>query len=211
MKILVVGENATRSLCAGGGSSELKPHDEVSPLRGIEERFGDRCIVEYTKGYESGRAMFGEVDVLPQSLYDSLRNEAVEKAKKADYVIYVGGLNKNHTQDCEGGDREHYQLPFGQDRLITELLAVNSNTVLVIVSGNAYEMPWIDKTPALVQSWYLGSEAGHALADIISGDVCPSGKLPFSIAYQLTDYPAHKMGAVGYPEYTRQIASNLLR
>lgn len=82
MKILVVGENATRSLCAGGGSSELKPHDEVSPLRGIEERFGDRCIVEYTKGYESGRAMFGEVDVLPQSLYDSLRNEAVEKAKK---------------------------------------------------------------------------------------------------------------------------------
>ena len=199
MKILVVGENATRSLCAGGGSSELKPRDEVSPLRGLKERFGDRCTVEYAKGYESGRSMFGMVDELPQALYDSLRNEAVEKAKDADYVIYVGGLNKNHTQDCEGGDRENYQLPFGQDRLITELLAVNSNTVLVIVSGNAYDMPWLEKAPALVQSWYLGSEAGHALADIISGDVCPSGKLPFSFAYQLTDYPAHKMGAVGYP------------
>lgn len=192
MRILVVGENATRSLCAGG-------FDEVSPLRGIKERFGDRCIVEYAKGYESGRAMFGEVDALPQALYDSLRNEAVEKAKNANYVIYVGGLNKNHTQDCEGGDREHYQLPFGQDRLISELLAVNRNTVLVIVSGNAYDMPWLGKTPALVQSWYLGSEAGHALADIISGDVCPSGKLPFSFACQLTDYPTHKMGAVGYP------------
>lgn len=199
MKILVVGENATRSLCAGGGSSELKPRDEVSPLRGLKERFGDRCTVEYAKGYESGRSMFGMVDELPQALYDSLRNEAVEKAKDADYVIYVGGLNKNHTQDCEGGDRENYQLPFGQDRLITELLAANSNTVLVIVSGNAYDMPWLEKAPALVQSWYLGSEAGHALADIISGDVCPSGKLPFSFAYQLTDYPAHKMGAVGYP------------
>ena len=195
IKILVVGENATRSLCAGGGSSELKPRDEVSPLRGIKERFGDKCTVEYVKGYVSGRAMFGKVDTFPQSLYDSLRNEA----KTADYVIYVGGLNKNHNQDCEGGDRESYQLPFGQDRLITELLAANRNTVLVIVSGNAYDTPWIDKAPALVQSWYLGSEAGHALADIISGDVCPSGKLPFSFAYKLNDYPAHKMGAVGYP------------
>ena len=199
MKILVVGENATRSLCAGGGSSELKPRDEVSPLRGIKERFGDKCTIEYAKGYASGRTMYGKVDVLPQVLYDSLRNEAVEKAKTADYVIYVGGLNKNHNQDCEGGDRESYQLPFGQDRLITELLAANSNTVLVIVSGNAYDMPWLDKAQALVQSWYLGSEAGHALADIISGDVCPSGKLPFSFAYKLNDYPAHKMGAVGYP------------
>ena len=199
MKILVVGENATRSLCEGGGSSELKSRDEVSPLRGIKERFGGKCTIEYAKGYVSGRTMYGKVDVLPQSIYDSLRNEAVEKAKTADYVIYVGGLNKNHYQDCEGGDRESYQLPFGQDRLITELLAANSNTVLVIVSGNAYDMPWLDKAQALVQSWYLGSEAGHALADIISGDVCPSGKLPFSFAYKLNDYPAHKMGAVGYP------------
>lgn len=199
MKILVVGENATRRLCAGGGSSELKPRDEVSPLRGIKERFGYKCTIEYVKGYVSGRAMYGKVDALSQSLYDSLRNEAVEKAKTADYVIYIGGLNKNHNQDCEGDDRESYQLPFGQDRLITELLAANSNTVLVIVSGNAYDMPWLDKAQALVQSWYLGSEAGHALADIISGDVCPSGKLPFSFAYKLNDYPAHKMGAVGYP------------
>lgn len=81
MKILVVGENATRSLCAGGGSSELKPRDEVSPLRGLKERFGDRCTVEYAKGYESGRSMFGMVDELPQALYDSLRNEAVEKLR----------------------------------------------------------------------------------------------------------------------------------
>lgn len=110
----MVGENATRSLCAGGGSSELKPRDEVSPLRGILERFGDKCIIEYSKGYMSGRAMFGQVDVLPQYLYDSLRNEAVEKARMADYVIYVGGLNKNHTQDCEGGDREYYHLPLAK-------------------------------------------------------------------------------------------------
>ena len=74
--------------------------------------------------------MFGQVDELPQSLYDSLRHDAVEKAKRADYVIYVGGQNKNHTQDCEGGDRKFYHLPFGQDQLIGELLAANSNTIL---------------------------------------------------------------------------------
>ncbi|MCQ2291285.1 MAG: glycoside hydrolase family 3 C-terminal domain-containing protein, partial [Muribaculaceae bacterium] len=198
-RILVVGENATRSLCEGGGSSELKARDEVSPLRGIQERFGNQCTVEYAQGYMSGRAMYGAVEEIPQTTYDSLRAQAVEKAKMADCVVYVGGLNKNHTQDCEGGDRLHYQLPFCQDQLISELLAANSNTILIIVSGNAYDMPWLDKAPALVQSWYLGSEAGHALADIISGDVCPSGKLPFSFAYQLTDYPAHKMGAAGYP------------
>ena len=99
-------------------------------------------------------AKYGKIDVLPQSIYDSLRNEAVEKAKTADYVIYVGGLNKNHYQDCEGGDRESYQLPFGQDRLITELLAANSNTVLVIVSGNAYDMPWLDKASTRRRLWY---------------------------------------------------------
>ncbi|MDY5631706.1 MAG: glycoside hydrolase family 3 C-terminal domain-containing protein [Bacteroidaceae bacterium] len=198
-RILVVGENAVRSLCEGGGSSELKARDEVSPLRGIQERFGNACTVSYAKGYVSGRAMFGQADELPQSLYDSLRQEAVEMAKNVDYVIYVGGLNKNHFQDCEGGDRLTYNLPFGQDQLVAELLAANKNTILVMVSGNAYDMPWLASAPALVQSWYLGSESGHALADIISGDVCPSGKLPFSFAYRLNDYPAHKMGAVGYP------------
>lgn len=197
--ILVVGENATRSLCAGGGSSELKPFDEVSPLRGIQERFGKIANVKYAKGYASGPSMYGNVRNLPESLYDSLRTEATDMAKQADIVIYVGGLNKNHQQDCEGGDRLSYDLPFHQNELIEALIGANKNTVLVIVSGNAYAMPWLSKASTLVQSWYLGSEAGHALADVLSGDVCPSGKLPYTIAHQLTDYPAHKMGTVGYP------------
>lgn len=203
-RILVVGENATRSLCAGGGSSELKPRDEVSPLRGIKERFAD-CEVEYAQGYVSGRAMFGNTDAMQQSVLDSLRNEAVQMASKADVVIYVGGLNKNHQQDCEDGDRLSYNLSYGQDQLISELAQTNPNIVVVMASGNAYAMPWLDKVPALVQSWYLGSEAGHALADVLSGDINPSGKLPFTIAKQLTDYPAHKMGSVGYPGVTPEL------
>lgn len=197
--ILVIGENATRSLCAGGGSSELKPFDEVSPLRGIQERYGKKANVLYAKGYASGPSMYGNARNLPDALYDSLRTEAVEMAKKADIVIYIGGLNKNHLQDCEGGDRQTYDLPFHQNELVDALLSANKNTVLVMVSGNAYSMPWLVKASTLVQSWYLGSEAGHALADVLSGDVCPSGKLPYTIGLQLSDYPAHKMGTVGYP------------
>lgn len=203
-RILVVGENATRSLCAGGGSSELKPRDEVSPLRGIKERFAG-CEVEYAMGYVSGRAMYGNTDAMQQATLDSLRAEAVEKARRADVVIYVGGLNKNHQQDCEGGDRLGYNLSFGQDELISELTDACKNTIVVITSGNSYAMPWLDKVPALVQAWYLGSEAGHAIADVLSGDVNPSGKLPFTMAKSLTDYPAHKMGSVGYPGVTPEL------
>lgn len=200
-RILVVGENATRRLCVGGGSSELKPRDEVSPLRGIKERFPD-CEVDYALGYLSSRTPWAPSYEACQDTIDSLRNEAVDLARRADLVIFVGGLNKNLHQDCEGADRESYSLSYSQNELIDALIDANKNTVVVIISGNAYDMPWIDKTPALIQSWFLGSEAGHALADVLSGDVCPSGKLPFTIAKTLTDYPAHKMGSVGYPGVT---------
>lgn len=130
---------------------------------------------------------------------DSLRNDAVEKAKNADLVIFVGGLNKNHFQDCEGGDRLSYELPFAQNELIEALLKVNKNMVAVIISGNAVEMPWVKEIPSIVQSWYLGSIGGDALADVLSGDVTPSGKLPFSYPVKLEDCPAHFFGEISYP------------
>ena len=197
-RILVVGENATRSLCQGGGSSELKPKVEISPLEGLRARFGaDR--IDYAQGYKSGRAMYGHADAIAADEEVRLRQEAVAKAKDADLIIYVGGLNKNHFQDCEGGDRQHYHLPFGQDALIEALLDVNPRLVMVLISGNAVEMPWLGRVPALVQSWYNGTVAGLALADILSGDVCPSGKTPFSYPTKLTDCPANALGTLSYP------------
>lgn len=198
-KILVVGENATKSLCAGGGSSELKPKDEVSPLRGIQERFGKDCEIVYAQGYESGPSVYGFVVPIRPELQDSLKQDALNKAKEADLIIYVGGLNKNHGQDCEGGDRQSYDLPYAQDELISSLLAIQPKTVVILVSGNPVAMPWLKKAPALVQSWYLGSEAGHALADILSGDVNPSGKTIFTYANTLEDYPAHQHGTRCFP------------
>lgn len=196
-KILVVGDNATRNLMAGGGSSELKPKDIVTPLAGLETLWPGK--VEYARGYMAGRPMYGHADVIPAHVEDSLRRQAVDMAREAGLVIFVGGLNKNHFQDCEGGDRQEFALPFGQPKLIEELRAVNPNLVVVLLTGNAVEMPWADKVPAIVQAWYLGSMAGKSVANVLSGSVNPSGKLPFSFPRRLEDNAAHHFGTLSYP------------
>lgn len=196
-RILVVGENATRNLMAGGGSSELKPKDIVTPLDALRALYGDK--VEYTEGYRSGRAMYSNVDKIPAAVTDSLRRRAVDMAREGGLVIFVGGLNKNHLQDCEAGDREEYGLPFGQPKLIDELAAVNPDIVVVLLSGNAVEMPWASKVPAIVQGWYLGSMGGKSIANVLSGAVNPSGKLPFSFPARLEDNGAHHFGTISYP------------
>lgn len=196
-KIVVIGENATRSLTVGGGSSELKVRKEISPLEGLKAKYGADKII-YTLGYNSGSPSYGKVRKAPFKA-DSLRIKAVELAKDADVVLFFGGLNKNYEQDCEGGDRITYNLAFGQDQLIEELLKVNKNVGLIIISGNAVAMPWLDKIPAVMQSWYLGSEAGNATANVIVGEVNPSGKLPFSIPKKLEDNGAMSFGKMSYP------------
>jgi len=128
-----------------------------------------------------------------------LIHAAVETARNADLVLFIGGLNKNHFQDCEGGDRKSLNLPFGQDKLIKALLAVNKNMAVILNSGNAVAMPWVNDVPAILQSWYLGSEAGNAMANVISGEVNPSGKLPFSFPKKLEDNAAQSFGKESCP------------
>lgn len=197
MTIAVIGENATRPMTVGGGSSELKALYEVSPLEGIQKRYKNAQII-HALGYASGPPAYGRVIPSPLDA-NTLKQAAIAAAKQADLVLFFGGLNKNHHQDCEGGDRLQYGLPFGQDELIEELLAVNKNLGLILISGNAIEMPWIDQVKGIMQGWFLGNETGHALADVISGDVNPSGKLPFSFPAQLEDNAAHHFGAASYP------------
>ncbi len=193
-KILVVGENAVKMMTVGGGSSSLKVKKEYSPLEGIKERFTNAEIV-YERGYVGDTdGKFDGVstgqDLLDNRSSAQLIADAVTAAKDVDCVIFIGGLNKSLFQDAEGEDRKSYDLPYGQDDVIEALCAVAKKMVVVIISGNAVAMPWVDKVPAIVQDWYLGSEAGHSLADVLSGDVNPSGKLPFTIGKQLSDYPA---------------------
>lgn len=195
--IAVIGENATKSMTIGGGSSELKAKNEISPLEGLKNRFKNATIL-HAMGYASGPSAYGKV--IPSKLdAEQLKKEAIEVAKKADVVLFFGGLNKNHFQDCEGVDRLSFGLPFGQDELIEELLKVNPNIGMVLVSGNAVAMPWISDVKAIMQTWYLGSEAGNAIADVIIGDINPSGKLPFSFPKKLKDNAAHSFGKLSYP------------
>lgn len=199
--ILIVGDNATKDLCAGGGSSELKAYDYISPLDAIKKKF-PKCKIEYAQGYESGSSRYDGADEIPQSLQDSLKADALDKAKRADLIIYIGGLNKNHFEDCEGGDRRSYNMSYGQDAIIEELVKIQPRTIVVITSGNSVAMPWINKVPALIQNWYTGSHGANALANVLSGDVNPSGKTVFSYAKTLTDYPAHQYGLPSYPGVT---------
>ncbi|MBP5218583.1 MAG: glycoside hydrolase family 3 C-terminal domain-containing protein [Bacteroidales bacterium] len=193
-RILVVGENAVKMMTVGGGSSSLKVKKEYSPLEGIRERFSNAEIV-YERGYVGD--VSGQFDgVSTGQDLDETRSaaqliaDAVAAAGEADCVIFIGGLNKSTFQDAEGADRQSYELPYGQDAVIEALAAVARKMVVINISGNAVAMPWAGKVPAIVQGWYLGSEAGHSLADVLSGDVNPSGKLPFTIGAQLSDYPA---------------------
>lgn len=120
----------------------------------------------------------------------------------------IGGLNKNGFQDCESTDRREYNLPWNQDKLIEELAAVNPNLIVANISGNAYAMPWLDKVPAVLQSWYLGTMVGPSMADVISGKVNPSGKLPFSFPRNLEDNGAHHFGEISYPGIEGASAGN---
>lgn len=195
--ILVVGDNAVRRLTDGGGSSELKPKDYVSPLSALKALYGDK--VKFAQGYACGRSLYEAEDTIPQEEQDRLRAEAVAMAKDADVVIYIGGLNKNAWQDCESTDRREYELPFGQNQLIEELIKANPNIVIANISGNAYEMPWVKDVPAILHTSYLGTMGGESLADVIAGNVNPSGKLPYSIPVKLEDCGANSFGEVSYP------------
>jgi beta-glucosidase len=197
LTIAVIGENAIRSMTAGGGSSELKPQFEISPLEGLKLRYKNATIL-FSMGFASGPSQY---DVIIPSKYDadSLKLKAIELAKISDIVLFVGGLNKSHLQDCEGADRKQFGLPFGQEELINELYNVNKNIGFILMTGNAVEMPWLNKMKGVIQSWYLGSMSGIAIADIISGDINPSGKLPFSFPVKLEDNAAHFYGETSYP------------
>lgn len=192
-RILVVGENAQKMMTLGGGSSELKVKYEISPLQGIENYFSPASQVTYAEGYSS----------VPTQNRHALLLEAVDAARKADVVIFVGGLNKNENQDCEGADRRSLNLPYGQDELIGELARVNRNLVAVIISGNAVAMPWVNEVPAIVEAWYGGTEAGNAIASVLAGEVNPSGKLPFTFPVRLEDNPAIALDA--YPGDGKQV------
>ena len=191
-RLLVVGENAVKKMAVGGGSSSLKTKREITPLEALEEAFPGRVVWE--RGYVGDvSGVFDLVDT-GQDLSEgrspeALTAAAVAAAGSADVILFIGGLNKSRNQDYEGTDREGLELPYGQEAVIRALAATGKPLAVVNISGSPVAMPWADAAGAIVQGWYGGSESGHALADVLTGAVNPSGKLPFTVPFRLEDGP----------------------
>ncbi len=193
-KILVVGENAYKMMVVGGGSSNLKTKYEIIPLDALREAFAGKAEVVWERGYvgdvttDYNKVITGQ-DLSEKRTAGQLKADALAAGKDVDCIIFIGGLNKSAFQDNEGTDRKDIVLPYGQDELIEALAGLGRPMAVVNISGSPVAMPWANKVGAIVQGWYGGSESGHALADVLTGAVNPSGKLPFTMPKSLIDGP----------------------
>ena len=208
--IAVIGDNAVRTFAAGGNSAGVKAFREVTALQGITARVGTETNLIYSQGYrQPERHWGGKRDVAgvatsqltaasPKEAAE-LEARALEAAKAADAVIFVGGLTHQSHADDEGTDRVDLSLSAHQDDLIAKIATANPRTVVVLIAGSPLTMPWLEKTPAVLQAWYGGSEAGTALAATLFGDVNPAGRLPVTFPKTLGDSPAHRGDPREYP------------
>lgn len=196
--IAVIGDNATRTFASGGFGAGVKAAHEVTALAGIKSRFGQTAVIKFAQGYKANylasntdaqNAGYDQAD-------DSLIAEAVAVAKASDVAILCIGSNREY--ESEGHDRKTLALPFGEQALVDAVTAANPNTVIVVMAGAPYDLNKIKKDGnTLLWAWFNGSEAGNALADVLTGEINPSGKLPFTFPASLDDSPAFANGS--YP------------
>jgi beta-glucosidase len=165
-RIAVIGPNKNFRLqggdiLSGGGSSVNHPPYEITPLEGLKQKCKNKV-------------------------------EIIETPSSADVAIVFAGLNHDHGMDAEGEDKNAFGLPKEQVKLINETLRENSRTVVVLINGSPIDMDgWIDQVPSVIEAWYGGLESGTAIANVLFGDVNPSGKLTITFPRKLSDSPAH--------------------
>jgi beta-glucosidase len=219
--IAVVGANATQIMGTGGMGAGVKTLYEVTPLEGLKNRIGDKAEIVFAKGYEpvvfSYADMFRkktpeEIEKQAQEklvIAEKLTKEALEVVAKADLVLFVGGDNR--AVETEGSDRKDIFLPSGQDELMKKIAAVNPNIVTVLTSGAPNDLNVVNPlSKALLISWFNGSEGGNALADVLVGNISPSGRLPFTLPVKLEDSPAYALGNYPQDAKSADIFANLV-
>ena len=204
--IAVIGDNAVRRFAAGGNSAGVKAFYERTALEGILARVGGRADVVFSQGYrqplrrpgwqrDAAGVRTSELTGASPEEAKELADRAVDVARRADAVVFVGGLTHQSFADDEGSDRRDLYLPAHQDELIARVVEANPRTAVVLIAGSPIDMTaWLPKTNAVLQAWYGGSEAGSALAAVLFGDASPSGKLPCTFPKALADSPAHAAG-----------------
>ena len=209
--IAVIGDNADKIMATGGVGAGVKALYEVTPIAGLRNKVGDKARIVYAQGYTSQQARGGfggfgggfggfgrrggapAAPAKPDDTAIKLQDEAVKAAKDADIVLFIGGDNRTH--ETEGSDRRSMDLPYNQENVLEAVAKVNPNVVFIAVAGAPVDLNRVQAcSPAIVQSWFNGTEGGNALADILLGQVSPSGRLPFSYPIKLEDSPAYAMG-----------------
>ena len=196
--IAVIGENAVTKMALGGVGAGVKTRCEITPLEGLQTILGNQVKITYVPGYKSFEREDRNKRMSPQQPADQeLMAQAVEAAKNADLVIFFAGDNRE--VETEGSDRKSITLPSGQDELAVALAKVNKRLVTVIVSGGPVDVSTVSVVSgALVASWFNGSLGGQALAEVLTGKISPSGKLPMTWPKRLEDVPAYATGT--YPQ-----------
>ena len=202
-RIAVIGENAVTKMALGGVGAGVKTRKEITPLEGLQAVLGGGKKITYAPGYKSFDRDSRNKRQSPQQPADAtLMEEAVKVAKDADLVIFFAGDNRE--VETEGSDRKSITLPSGQDELAQALAKANPRLVTVIVAGGPVDISTVDAvSPALLVSWFNGSMGGLAIAEVLNGNIVPSGKLPMSWPKKLEDVPAYATGT-----YPQNVANN---
>ena len=209
--IAVIGDNATRKFALGGFGAGVKAKYEITALEGIKAKLGKSVDIKFAQGF---RGKYSSSKTLAQNAgYDkpdeALIQEAVALAKTTDMAILCIGSNRDY--ESEGNDRATLELPFGEQALVDAVTAANPNTIIVVMAGAPYDLNEIKKTNhTIVWSWFNGSEAGNALADVLTGAVNPSGKLPFTFPAALKDSPAFALNTYPGENLTTEYKEGIL-
>lgn len=197
-RMAVIGENAITKMALGGVGAGVKTRREITPLEGLQQIVGNQVKITYAPGYKSfDRNSRNKRQNPIQPADRQLLAQAVKVAKQADLVIFFAGNNRE--VETEGSDRKTITLPSGQDELAMALAKANKRLVTVIVSGGPVDVTTVNSVSgSLMASWFNGSMGGQALAEVLTGKISPSGKLPMTWPMRLEDVPAYSTGS--YPQ-----------
>lgn len=197
--IAVIGNNAIKKNALAGFGAGVKTKREITPLEGLKNRLPASVKINFAEGYlerydNSNKGRLGDITANSPVTIDQLEpeklEEALDAAKKSDIAIIFAGSNRDY--ETETSDRRNLKLPFGQEELIKKVLQVNPKTIVVMIAGSPFDIQSVkDNSPAVLWSWFNGSEGGNALADVLLGKINPSGKLPWTMPKNIMDSPAH--------------------
>ena len=173
-KAAFIGLFAAKPRFQGGGSANINAFKVVSALDAVQ---AEGLPVTFAQGYQED----GSTD-------ETMLAEAIEAAKEADVAVIFAGLHDD--MESEGADRLHMRMPEGHNTLISAVCAANPNTVVVLHNGSPVEMPWVNKPKAILEAYLGGQAVGEAVADVLYGDVNPSGHLAETFPKKLSDNPS---------------------